>query len=215
MYCPSCGASNVEYGVACMSCGRPLPLHAAGNRARFGADVRAPEDPATDVRHRPAWPVAPWVVAAAGLTAIMLIGLSTRVAVPAYRAYAIGAQITEGLDLAEPHKAAVVAVWESAGRNFGGIRSRSVGPELAKHGKYVEAVDIASGAIVITYGASADPALQKRTLTIVPALDATAQFVEWQCGRGPAPDGFEAIFDAPSRLTDVPDEYLPPGCRGR
>jgi type IV pilus assembly protein PilA len=155
------------------------------------------------------------MVVAGGLTAIVLTGLSTRVAIPAYRAYAVRAQITEGLELATPYKAAVVAAWESSGHDFKGIHSRSIGTELAKHGTFVEAVDIVSGAIVITYGASADPALQKRTLTIVPALDAMAQLVEWQCGRGPAPDGFESIFEAPSRLTDVPDEYLPSGCRGR
>ena len=32
-------------------------------------------------------------------------------------------------------------------------------------------------------------------------------------GYGIAPAGFEAIFDTPSRLTDVPEEYLPPECR--
>ena len=28
-------------------------------------------------------------------------------------------------------------------------------------------------------------------------------------------NSLQAIFEAPSRLTDVPDEYLPSACRGR
>jgi type IV pilus assembly protein PilA len=150
----------------------------------------------------------------AAYAALPVIGILAIAAVPAYRDYAIHAQIAEGLKLAAPHKAAVVAAWESSGHDFSGIYSESTGSDLEKRGKYVTSVDIVAGAIVITYGGAADSALQRRTLTIVPALDASAHVVEWQCGRGAAPAGFESIFEQPGRLTDVPDAYLPSDCRG-
>ena len=102
----------------------------------------------------------------------------------------------------------------TSGHDFSGIYSGSTGSGLEKRGKYVS-VDIVAGAIVITFGGAADSALQRRTLTIVPALDAAARVVEWQCGRGAALAGFESIFEEPARLTDVPDDYLPSGCRSR
>ena len=105
--------------------------------------------------------------------------------------------------------------WQSSGHDFANIDSASIGTDLKRRGKYVKSIDVVSGAIVITYGGEAHAALRGRTLTIVPALDAAAQSVEWQCGRGAAPEGFEPIFEEPGRLTDVPDDYLPASCRRR
>lgn len=206
MYCPSCGASNVEYGASCISCGRPLPATGPGRQAQSSAAAQPPEGRA---ERRP---VAAWAVVAILVALVPLIGILAAVAIPAYQNYTIRAQVSEGLALAIPHKSAVVAAWESSGHDFEGIYSRPIGP-VENQGKYVESVDIVAGAIVITYSRAAYSELRGRTLTIVPALDAAAQSVEWQCGRGAAPAGFESIFEEPSRLTDVPDAYLPSGCR--
>jgi type IV pilus assembly protein PilA len=199
MYCPSCGACNVEHGAACIGCGRPLPA------ARPGARTTQVENGAA--------PGMSWLRFAV-YASLPVIGILAIAAIPAYRDFAVRAQIAEGLELAEPHQAAVVAAWEASARDFAHIDSASAGSDLPRRGKYVQSVDIVTGAIVITYGRAADAALQRRTLTIVPALDASAQTVAWQCGRGAAPEGFESIFEEPARLTDVPDEYLPTGCRG-
>jgi type IV pilus assembly protein PilA len=204
MYCPSCGASNAEYGATCSSCGRRLPA----------ASPAVPTQPrgarAVDVGAAPSG--SGWRFAA--YAALPVIGIFGLAAIPAYRDFAIRAQISEGLELAAPHEAAVVAAWESSGHDFAGIYSGPIDSDLEKRGKYVTSVDIVAGAIVITYGGAVDSALQRRTLTIVPALDESAQSVEWQCGRGPAPEGFVSIFEEPARLTDVPDLYLPSDCRG-
>ena len=144
------------------------------------------------------------LVAAASLCAIA--------ALPAYRDYAVRRQIAEGLKLASPYKTAVAAAWRSNGGRFADIDAKSFRPSLEREGRYVRSVDVVSGAIVITYGNAASAALRGRSLTIVPALSAT-RAIEWQCAYGTAPAGFEAIFDTPSRLTDVPEEYLPSECR--
>ncbi len=196
MYCPSCGASNAEYGASCASCGRPLPgtRPAPGRRAPFGAR---------------------WLVVTVFAAAMVLTIALARVAIPSYLEYTIREQVAEGVELANAHKVAIVAAWKSAGHDFSNISSGSVGRKLERHGKYVESVDVVSGAIVVTYGGEAHARLRGRTLTIVPALDAEARSVEWQCGRGTAPAGFEPIFGEPARLTDVPDEYLSASCRSR
>jgi type IV pilus assembly protein PilA len=138
--------------------------------------------------------------------------LSAVAALPSYREYATRRQITEGLRLAEPYKDAVAAAWRANGRRFGDVDAGSFRPALQRAGKYVRSVDVVSGAIVITFGDGASAPLRGRSLTIVPALSAT-DAVAWQCGYGAAPPGFEAIFDAPSRLTDVPEDLLPAECR--
>jgi type IV pilus assembly protein PilA len=148
----------------------------------------------------------------AALVALVSLGVLAAVAIPAYRDYTIRAQISEGLRLAAPYKDAVVAAWRSNGQRFADIRAESFGPVLEHSGKHVRSVDVVSGAIVITYGEAASAALRGRSLTIVPALN-DEDAVAWQCGHAAAPAGFEPIFDAPSRLTDVPEEYLPSGCR--
>jgi hypothetical protein len=202
MYCPSCGASNAEHGAACVSCGRPLTTASTGT----------PRD-----QKRVEEGVAPGIswLRFAVYASLPVIGILGIAAVPAYRDFAIRLQISEGLELAAPHKAAVVAAWEASAHEFADIDSGSTGSGLKRRGKYVQSVDIVGGAIVVTYGGAADASLQRRTLTIVPALDAAALSVEWQCGRGAAPAGFEPIFEEPARLTDVPDEYLPSDCRSR
>jgi hypothetical protein len=221
VYCPSCGANNVGDDASCTTCGRPLssPLRAPDEAAPFGA--RSPESharsrpPEVAHRERQPRPLATSTVVVAALGAIALLAFATRAAIPAYQSYTIRLQIDEGLDLAAPYKAAVVAEWESSGHDFADMRSGSIVPELSRDGKYVAAVDVVSGAIVITYGRSAHASLQGRVLTIVPTLDAARRSVDWQCGRGSATDGFEAIFEEPARFTDVPDEYLPASCRRR
>jgi type IV pilus assembly protein PilA len=133
-------------------------------------------------------------------------------ALPSYRNYAIRRQIAEGLRLAAPYEDAVAAAWRSNGRRFADIDAASFRPPLARVGNYVRSVDVVSGAIVITYGDRSSAPLRGRSLTIVPAVSAH-EAIEWQCAYAEAPPGFEAIFDTPSRLTDVPEEYLPSECR--
>jgi type IV pilus assembly protein PilA len=221
MYCPSCGASNVEYGATCVSCARPLPAAPSGGETSSRDASSLSGTTPSSVQPRAAR--TPESGAAGGVSgrrfaayaSLPLIGALAVAAIPGYRDFAVRSQISEGIELAAPHKAAVVAAWRSSGRDFASIYSASAGSDLVKRGKYVKSVDIVAGAVVITYGGAADSALQRRTLTIVPALDASARSVEWQCGRGAAPEGFESIFEEPARLTDVPDDYLPPDCRGR
>jgi type IV pilus assembly protein PilA len=148
--------------------------------------------------------VAVAVLAATGLWAIA--------ALPSYRDYFVRRQIAEGLNLAAPFKEAVAAAWRSNGQRFADIDAASFQPTLERAGNYVRSVDVVSGAIVITYGDGASAPLRGRSLTIVPALSAS-RTIEWQCGYAEAPPGFEPIFDTPSRLTDVPLEYLPTECR--
>ena len=148
------------------------------------------------------------------VTAVLAAALTLCVfsALPVYRDYAIRRQVAEGLNLAAPYKGAVVAAWRANGQRFADIDADSFRPSLESAGDYVRSVNVVSGAIVITYGDGASAPLRGRSLSIVPALS-SSNAVEWQCGYGAAPPELEAIFDTPSRLTDVPEEYLPSECR--
>jgi Tfp pilus assembly major pilin PilA len=159
--------------------------------------------------------VAARTVVVALIVLAVAIAAVVRVALPAYRRFTIREQVVEGVELARAHQAAVITAWESSGHEFGDIYSGAIDSVPEEQSRYVKSLDVVAGAIVITYGGASDSALRGHTLTIVPALDTARQSVAWQCGRGPAPDGFDSIFDEPSRLTDVPDDYLPSACRGR
>jgi type IV pilus assembly protein PilA len=153
-----------------------------------------------------------WLAALGAFGAVALVAQAARIFVPAYRHYAIRAQVAEGLELAEPFQRLVRTEWLSR-RAFADLHSDATYPPLVRRSTYVDDVAIASGAVVITFGSAAQSDLAARTLTLVPALDVTGDRMEWQCGRGVAPEGYEAIFVEPARLTDVPDGYLPEGCR--
>jgi uncharacterized RDD family membrane protein YckC len=159
-------------------------------------------------RRRPGWLVA--TVSAAAC--VPFVGALAAIAVPAYEAYAIRAQVTEGLTLATRHRAAIEAAWRDAPRDFAALTSDSVGTGLPRSGRYVESIEIVSGMIVISYGGAASEALAGSVLAIVPALD-SRRTLGWACGYGPPPAGFEAVFEAHAGYSDIEQRFIPSSCR--
>jgi uncharacterized RDD family membrane protein YckC/Tfp pilus assembly major pilin PilA len=155
------------------------------------------------------WAVVGIVVMAAFIPAIAILAA---IAIPAYQDYTIRAQVIEGLNLATQHKSAIAEAWHLDPSGFDQITSEYVGQGLTSKKKYVESMEVASGAIVITYGNNAHPQIQGRVLTVVPAIN-EAMSIAWACGYGNAPSDYESIFDNHGQYTDVPAKYLPAGCR--
>lgn len=157
---------------------------------------------------RPGWLVAG---VSAGALAPLLAVLSAGT-LPAYRDYAIRAQVTEGLDLAHDYRRAIETQWRNSPRAFVELTSDSVAGGLPRSGQYVESIEVVSGMIVISYGGAASDALTGSVLTMVPALDAQ-RTLGWACGYGPPPAGFEAIVEGHGGYTDIEQRYIPSSCR--
>lgn len=158
--------------------------------------------------HRPAWLVAG---VSAG-TLVPLLAVLSAGALPAYRDYAIRAQVTEGLDLAHEYRKAIEAEWRNSPRGFVDLSSDSVGGGLPRSGQFVESIEVVSGMIVISYGGAASEGLAGSVLTMVPALD-PQRTLGWACGYGPPPAGFETVFEGHAGYTDIEQRYIPSSCR--
>ena len=159
-------------------------------------------------RRRPAW----IVVMISAAACVPFLGVAAAIAVPAYHDYVIRAQVSEGLQLASAHRAAVEAVWRNSTGDFADLAYDSVGADLPRAGRYVESIEIVSGMIVIHYGAAANGALAGSVLSIVPALD-DRRSLGWACGYGPAPPGFQTVFEGHAGYTDIEQRYIPSACR--
>jgi uncharacterized RDD family membrane protein YckC len=159
-------------------------------------------------RRKPAWLVATISAAAS----VPFLGVVMAIALPAYQDYAIRAQISEGLVLASEYRAAIEAASRNSPSDFAGVTSDSIGAGLPQSGRYVGSIEIVSGMIVITYGGEANGAVNGSVLAIVPALDAN-RALGWACGYGPAPAGFEIVFENPAGFTNIDERYLPSACR--
>jgi len=109
-------------------------------------------------------------------------------------------------------RAAIESGWRSSPGGFVDMTSDSLGAGLPQRGRYVEAIEVVSGMIVITYGGEASGAIAGRVLAIVPALD-SQRALAWACGYGQPPAGFEIVYENPGSYSDIDQVYVPPACR--
>ena len=101
---------------------------------------------------------------------VAIIGILAAIAIPAYQDYTIRAQVTEGLNLSGPLKAAIAESYANNGTwpadmTALGLTTTSI------TGKYVTAVIVTNGAITITYGNKANTAIaaKKSEFRMLPA----------------------------------------------
>ena len=125
---------------------------------------------------------------------VAIIGILAAIAIPAYQDYTIRAQVSEGMNLAAAAKAAVAETFLNRGEAPANRAAAGMSATATDtNGKYVESVDVANGAITITYGNEANAAIDgprrcSSSRTITP--DGS---VAWQCGGAAAP---RAALDA-------------------
>ena len=146
---------------------------------------------------------------------VAIIGILAAIAIPAYQNYTIRAQVTEGLSLADGWKTSMAEYYANNGKmptattDLKGVNASS--------GKYVSAVNVAKGAIEITYGNQANAAINNEILTLIPYTSANNDIV-WQCGTANAPSGAGAALPLASGTTEVSTattvqpQYLPTAC---
>lgn len=142
---------------------------------------------------------------------VAIIGILAAIAIPAYLEYTTRAQVTEGLNLASGLKPAIAEHFAQTGT--WPVDLEVLGQDHAPSGRYVEAVTIISGSILIRYGGP-DLNLALRTgdavLALVPGVTEAGDVV-WQCGHAAQPTAtFIADADA---LTTIEGKFLPVSCR--
>lgn len=150
---------------------------------------------------------------------VAIIGILAAIAIPAYQDYTIRAQVSEGMNLAAAAKAAVAETYLNRGtapanRTAAGMSANDVDT----NGKYVTAVGVQLGTIVISYGNESNQTIDTLQLALQPYVTVD-QSVTWVCGQAD-PAGLTATtvpMDAgaptAAATTDVPVQYLPSACR--
>ncbi|MEM9400996.1 MAG: pilin [Pseudomonadota bacterium] len=126
---------------------------------------------------------------------IPVFGILAAIAIPAYQDYTIRAQISEGLSLAGPAKAAVGEYYERNGAMPSDNAEAGMDDPVAYRGPYVEGVTVESGDIVILYGRDANSNLVGESIVLFLETD-SGQRPEWQC-----------------YSETLPDNWLPLACR--
>ena len=120
---------------------------------------------------------------------VAIIGILAAIAIPAYQDYTIRAQVSEGMNLAAAAKAAVAESFLNRGRAPANRTAAGMSVNNTDtSGKYVTAVAVTNGAIVITYGNDANAVINGATLGLTP-YETPDLSVAWKCGGAAAPLG--------------------------
>jgi type IV pilus assembly protein PilA len=149
---------------------------------------------------------------------VAIIGILAAIAIPAYQAYSVRAQVAEGLTMTSWGKSLVVESWTHHGEAPSNRAEAGMSPLATdSSGKYVESVDVVDGVLVVTFGNEVNASIDGLTLTMTPYE--VLGSVVWRCGNAPAPTALDelgtsgggnvAVYIAPT----VPNEYLPAACR--
>ena len=142
---------------------------------------------------------------------IAIIGILAAIAIPAYQNYLIRSQVTEGLSLAAAAKAAVSENFANKGVWPTDNNAAGLGAANTIQGNYVSAVTIAGGGVTVTYGNTANAAINGQTVGLTPGADSNGDII-WQCGQSASPSAWTSNATS-AASTSVLNKFLPSSCR--
>jgi type IV pilus assembly protein PilA len=130
---------------------------------------------------------------------VAIIGILAAIAIPAYQDYTIRAQVSEGLQLSGGAKVAMTEFFQDRGTLPVSNTEAGIAASNTIKGNYVSDVNVASGAIVVTYSSTApftaNQKIDGSTITLTPDTTNPGS-VSWLC-----------------RSTTIQNKWLPAACR--
>ena len=146
------------------------------------------------------------------MVVVAIVAIVALVALPGVPDKFVRERIVESIKLADIVKAPIAASWAAVARLP--VDNAAAGLPVADKivNDYISSVAVESGAIQVTFGNHASPAIQGAVLTLRPAVveDANIVPVTWVCGHAEPPHRMVAKgLDK----TTVPTRYLPLNCR--
>jgi len=163
-------------------------------------------------RHTDGAPAASGFTLIELLVVLAIIAILALFALPGVPDKLIRDRITEAIKLTDIVKPPVAQAWANSGKLP--VDNAAAGlPDADKIvSEYVSSVAIESGAIQVTFGNRASPAINGKVLTLRPGVveDARIVPVSWVCGDADPPNKMTARG---LNKTNVPARYLPLNCR--
>jgi type IV pilus assembly protein PilA len=149
---------------------------------------------------------------------VAIIGILAAIAIPAYQDYTIRAQVTEGISMAGHAKTPITDSFLQSGIPPANRTEAGLTPTPTDtQGKYVAAVDVSVGTVIVTFGNSAHAIIANLTMTLTP-YQTNDLSVVWRCGYAPAPMNTQLMGTGTGTVTSyivpgIPQQYFPASCR--
>lgn len=147
------------------------------------------------------------------LIVIAILGILSTLALPSYQDRVIRTQVTEALTLAELAQKGVEDFYK-AKKRMPENNSQAGLPSPEKIvGNFVKRVEVANGAVNVTFGNRVNKNIEGKILTLMPAVvsDAPIVPVAWVCGNASVPAGM--TVKGKNNMTDLMPRHLPVNCR--
>jgi Tfp pilus assembly major pilin PilA len=141
---------------------------------------------------------------------VAIMGILAAIAIPAYQAYTIRAQVSEGFVLTEQLKTAVAKSYQSNGVWPSSISELRLSQPMS--GRYVASLAVDTGTITVTYGSQSNRLIGNHRLSFRPLLGDNG-LVIWTCGYSTSGGREDSANPPAPNLTDIPSQYLPSACR--
>jgi type IV pilus assembly protein PilA len=143
---------------------------------------------------------------------VAIIAIFSTLAIPSSLDRVIRAQVSEGIGLSEFVRQQVQAYYSKNKRMPRDNAAAGVPDAASIVGNYVSGVQVADGAVLITFGNRSNKFLAGKKLALRPAVVESHPVVPiaWVCGNASVPDKMKVLG---ANATDLPGSHLPIDCR--
>ncbi len=143
---------------------------------------------------------------------VAIVAILALIAIPNFSDKFVREQIVESMKLADVAKAPIAVLWAASGTMPLDNGAAGLPPAAMIVNNFISSIAIESGAIQVTFGNHANPALQGKTLSLRPAVIQNAKIVPvaWVCGFSEPP--VNMVVKGLNK-TNIALGYLPLNCR--